>query len=1460
MKLPSSRPRRAAVAFALLALASLVGGCAQERAPINRIQAGALAKSFFVGAIADASDDPEFYMRTSVVDVDVGAGSAGLFTSSDSEPVMRVRFEITESLLNVRLAYELVEDTDHKGVRRNPGGADGQIVAAFTIDKHFDIRRDYNSATGEEMNVIVENDGDRPWYEREYFRVDWSRNLVTTAYDFDTLAQIGIWYATEWEPIAYYVSDPSHPDAPVFDTARGYFDVTTKVWGKPTVVNDPYWGDYPACWDIGAWPYENCNPSEAKLRTAFRQVGDTDYEPEDWDGKKMDVFGYFTADRFGYDRGYGIVDEKWHRFVSRWNIWGQSHASPGVPCNTSDTTPVGADPHRDLDANGTEDECEEVGRGSRCDEFNGLCTLPLRDRPVRTIVWTEGPDNPDDMYATSAEALAAWSAALRVSVIAGRVNECRRTGGAGCEAEFGWPVPWSDQYVPPVGSSNPTEVPEIFVLCHNPVDPAAGDDETLCGVAGTAPRLGDLRYNFLNIVQDPELQAPWGIMMDAWDPLTGETIAASTNVYGATTDRAAAKLADLVMLLNGLIQPTDFIEGQNVSSWVSANQRGGAVERGQSMSAAELDSRRRALDPDVLQTYLGGIAKASDAELPPKLRHERRARALVDTGRLGPGNSAISARMMSLRGTQLEATMVSPEMAQAAGFDPTGPVSPAAVGRASPVGFMNPAMRRERERNRRQWYADRHGCRLEAPEPDSLLGLARAVQSLFPAPDPNDAAAVQAYREQLYNWARAEYNRGVTAHELGHSMGLRHNFAASWDSLNYDERYWQLRTHNGEITDECEEGNTDGSLCTGPRWKDPITDEELSGNIGKFGTSSVMDYPGDSNQDVILPGKYDRAAVRLGYAGTVDVWATPEVTVTGLGPSKTTAYHLASLILNPGIFGVYWFSNPSGEYSYLHYSRWGSEFGLLGTCNDDSSPGTVLGKKCTGQPLDVVDYRDMQDWIDNDDYAQFDWAWVPRAVDAQGRVRRAYLFSSDEYVDVGNVPTFSTDAGADAYEQIRFLESQYENRYVLDGFRRDRVMFNSWDASERIQYVYLDPIQQIVKSYAFGALLDGDPIDPDDHPWGDFLEDGNYGALHYGSTVALDLFARMLLRPEPGYYCSWENDNCYVWTPWGVDEWVYGADSAALPDPDTYDFQVALPEGRYLHNDYDYGQGYWWGDYQTQVGCYYEKIWATYYLGEAYDYFVSNSKEDFTDSRYKNVNFATVFPSQVRRLYNALLTDDLDSYAPWVVASGGDIPVASVVYPEWHGLDGPPARPSSAKLVNPNYSWNEQIYAMVWGAVFFPTNWSLGWVHEARIALDQDLPGWPAEQTYRFYYPPTGLTYHAHTTGTEEVTGLTRQKSAGARMLEWGNKLVATAYCVLLDIDGYPIMEADGRPMFSAWDEANGECLYDTPLPDGEAPHLDPETDGSDAVLARYVDTIDNMRQVTVHFQQALGDWDLPQP
>ncbi len=1450
------RPRHWLGAAALMAIAG-AQGCAGERDPINRVQVGVFPKTFFVGEkLQDASDDPEFYFRTTVVDVSAGADSEELFTSSDAQPTVRIRWEITEHQINARLSYELVNNTDLKGTNgADPRGeeqratktqkaparptTDGQIVAAFKIDKQFDIRRSYNAETGEEHNVIVENDEDRPWTQREYIRVDWSQNLVKDAYDLDAASQAGLYGGFKWEPIAYNVTDPEHPDAPMLDIKGGYLDLTNKAFASPQMIHDEEYGDFPVCMLTGEFPRVSCNPSEVKMRLAFKKVVDTDYEPLDYDGNRMDMFGYFTNDRYGYDRRYGVVDDRWHRFASRWNVYEKSHAEAKVACNTPETTPPSASPHRDDNNDGTEDECTAVGRGSKCDEFKQLCTIPIRDRKVKTIPWHVNREFPEDLFESSKNVVDKWSDTIRVAIITARLAECRRTHEEGCEGAMGWPQTWSDDYVPPVGANGGAEVPKVFVLCHNPVDPAKGDDPA-CGKEGTSPRMGDLRYNFFSYVVSAQVQAPWGIMVDAEDPLTGEKVAGSVNQYGATLDRAAGQLVDLVDLLNGVTPPDQFIQGRDVSDWVRSNTALGTTARPAAMSADELKTRLGAFDPKAMAPFATGPAGAKTrSAVPASVRRSQRMKDLALAGKLGMGNGAIMERMKRLQGSEIEAKMVTPDVAQMAGLNPKDAVTTETIKRAAPFASTAPLLRRALDRKMKIGRAQRHSCRREAPETDHLLGLARKAQNLFGKVDPKDAAALKEHKAKIFQWGRESYSASVYAHEFGHSVGLRHNFAGTFDSLNYDNHYWQLRTKNGTVTKVCAAGTQDGNDCVGPRYSDPLTDDEINGGIGGYATSSVMDYPGDQQLDMFLIGKYDRAAVRFGYGGTVDVWNKPGVSVNADGDNKALAFAETGFSTSPGLFGVIDFPKPGGaESDYIHYSQYAAKFGLLNGCHPDSE--SPLGTTCQGAPLDVADYRDLKDFVAVPEYAAF--ASVKNAVDPQGRVRRGYMFSSDEYADSGNVPSFAYDAGADPYEQIRFLESAYENRYILDAFRRNRTMFNSWDVVSRVQAHYLDAIQMISKAFAFAMVLD---VDDPSKPSPQLLVDGNFGPAAAGASVAFDLFARMLTRPEPGSYCSTGDSNCPGIQPPGLLDYIWMADAYPLPATTAYGFNVALGSGRYIHNDFDYNQGYWWSDYQKQVGSFYDKTWAIYYLSEAFDSFISNSKEDFVDGRYKNVNYATIYPEQTRRLFAAIMTGDIESFAPEADANGTGIPNANLVYPQWHNLDGWGTRTAKPKLVDPAFGWNEQLYAMVWGTMLFPTSWSNAFINDSRItALANEQLSWPAAETITFVDPVTSITYRAHTKGTEKIFGVDKQKTVGARMLDWANNLLEEAYICEVDAQGYYVLNADGTPKLK--------------LKAGQ-PQVNPDFPGSDAALKRYVANLDVMRQLVSTFVRPLND-SLPSP
>ena len=169
------------LAVALLAIG--VSACAQNVGDIDRTQPNKVKKSIF-------QDDSEWFFEQTVIDTSVeGQSGRNLYGEQVARPIFsgmknrrmkRIKWDIKEDVLYAKATVEpvrgLTEQTD--GEDHNQLG----IVAAFPIDEHFDVQRQYNPQTGEPTNVIVEDRSDRNWDEREYMRVDWSTNLVTSFY------------------------------------------------------------------------------------------------------------------------------------------------------------------------------------------------------------------------------------------------------------------------------------------------------------------------------------------------------------------------------------------------------------------------------------------------------------------------------------------------------------------------------------------------------------------------------------------------------------------------------------------------------------------------------------------------------------------------------------------------------------------------------------------------------------------------------------------------------------------------------------------------------------------------------------------------------------------------------------------------------------------------------------------------------------------------------------------------------------------------------------------------------------------------------------------------------------------------------------------------------------------------------------------------------------------------------
>jgi len=1502
---------------------AVLAACAQEQPLVNQVQPDYLDKSFFVGEdYLNNSDDPEFYSQGTLVDVGYGAGQDGLFTSTYAQPLTRVKWQVTEDLLIARLAYERISSSDGKGVGKSTN--DGTVVAAYKIKSHFDVMRTYNAATGELNNVLVENITDRPWYKRQYIRVDWSKNLSTDNYDYDTLSMLGIYGGVTYEPLAYFVNDPTSADAPMIDPKSGYLDVTNKAWAAPQLVWIGMWGlgAIPACWldaDFfgGTGPTTSCSPVELTIRQSFRKVSETDYEPQDWDGYRFQAYGAFTTERKGYNRNYGMTDTQWHRFINRYNIWERSHAYTDLAgmtgetaCFTPATTPAGSDPHRDVlkadgtpGSDGTEDECQSVGGGSRCDTFKQRCTLPYKDRVVKPVVWYYAEGSHPDFFDPTREATIEWDVALRSAVLAARYAECNRTGAGDCMTKF--PVYQGQQdenqdlmdlakevdacrrglanggndcvaFAETVGRDRgysdaviyTAKMDPVIVLCHSPVeaaDPAvcapaemrlpanltaadcsaaelSGDKETIATCRGTAEkpvmrvRRGDLRYHQVNAMRAPQTPSPWGIMVDSNDPLTGEVVAASINVWTHVNDLWSTGVVDTARYIKGELTTQDVTEGTYVRDWAGAAEnmsRTGVLER---MTKDEYDQKvadsvkgnKAELKANMESFKKSGMGRQVKAQL-NKVRE-------IAADALAPSTTRpiYEARRQRALGTATEAALITKAFQQAA----TNGNSKVDVSQltelTSPLRRANPSVDRNFRNMKELALADRGACVMnEHPAPFAIADLANVLQQKFGNFDPNQGRAEQLVRaEKMRKYLSQRAHFSVITHEMGHSIGLRHNFVSSSDAMNYRPQYWQLRTDNGTNTNTCATLDPTGA-CVGPRWLDPVNDNEKSNLINMWSSSSTMDYAGESAQDALGLGAYDFAAARMFYGDVVNVMRDEDKKAgTKVGVAAADKMDSFGGIL--GFRPVVGTGDPMDRTADIHYSEMQKEYGLINNCTDvdvakfkpsswdeakngvwhpvfDGFIVSVNGRasRCKTIPVDYVSWSSLRVATvgEGNNYRN------PPAVETgTDRIRWPHGFATDRWADLGNVSVYRHDNGADAYEIFDFLITQQEVGHIFDNYRRNRHTFTVRGAINRQLGRYNEKVRDgakglglmanVYRDFAVEAGWDFESLWP-------YIGSVFYPNNVLASSVAFDHFTAEMARPQAG-------DHFYGTDLAGTRIMRSSLDTAGnpaatrvtIPNGATGYFQNVARGGRPLENALSETKGEYDSEYTVNAGSYYEKAFTTMLMTESVDNFISDSRRDFLDSRYRAVSLADLFPDGYRRWLANNLTGDDVLRGSRVAASPTNVPlVDSNRFPQrglgftqwWRPtpqvcFQGPASlecetAPANSVVIEPQVGWEQQKFLIAWTLLYLPENAQQTWLNQMGIwekGADSD----PVFTNRIELHLPNGKIYVAKTYGKETLLGKTVQKGVAARILEWGNELLNRAYVTTAGSD----TDGDGQP------------------------------------------------------------------
>jgi hypothetical protein len=1096
----------------LAPLALMLTSCPEARPPVDQTQANAIAKSAF---------DGEWYFQRTVIDTPYET----VFTFiGDQGELERIEWRIEENILLAVRSYVRYDGTEEHDDA--DGNGEGSPIAAWPIISHFDIRRDYNPVTGEEYNVIVENETDRQWFERDYIRVDWTTQTITN-WNFYAPNAVTL------ESMNLAITDPNDPHAPIVQD--GYMEITSSFLAAPAIESDEWWGDVPLCWYF--FVFDDCTASEVTVKNSFLRIGDRDYEAAEWTGTDMELFGYFDVSRFSYDENYGPTNAGRMRLQARFNIWTNSHND--TPCESDEECLDLAEP-------------ELTATGWQCDELDGRCTRPYRDRGVRRIPYYGSPGLDPRLAVISQEVIDSWNVAMRDTVNALRFYECLDDNFTedDCEAEK------SDSI-------------EVFGWCPN--NPIIAGDPSYCGDVGFAPRLGDLRYNFLWSSENPGRGNPFGFGPAQLDPLTGEVISAAAITYTAEVTTYAAWARDIILLLNGELDEQDFIDGENVADWVARSQ--GALTHQKVYTQDEVAE----LTAKVQLKHRSSIPNLA----PPShdkatmIEARRHAREVMAHHPAVDGNLAMGrARLDALTNTPIEELLITDEAMIAGATLPGTPLDQATLDRVSPLRRVRDQrlQRAWRARMARNASGPRCAYWREFVDP-SVEGYA----ALYAGVDPEEIQWDLV--ESLY--------RGTMAHEMGHTLGLRHNLEGSHDALNYNPEYWALRAEDGSLE---------------PRYLDPETPEEIAGGIRQYQYSSVMDYLSRFNSDELGAQHYDMAAIKFGYGRIMEVFY------------DEFALDSAWMLNDAYIAHTYGYPMP------LNYTEDGELYGLHYTDYWDM----------------VYDFEariDIPQSKLSDVYgiaAYYDSPHTYLATE-EGYPVVPYEFCSDEYAGSG-LTCLYFDEGADLYEIPLDLAQRYERYYIMNNFGRDRLWFAPDGYMYRIWDGYFDPMVSLNQWWILWTQ-DFYASEPPEANVDGFLQapDG-FGPFTMGVRETFNVFARTIARPEPGGYAEGvDTDGNPSWEPlWWSD-----------------DFTVGIDEGRYLSTDWDYDEGYFWDEVVHHVGYFTDKTLAMQALFDPTTYFMG--QDTAADLRRYRVNYGLNFFDPLMELVGDVMVGDKAGFAPYNV-------------------------------------------------------------------------------------------------------------------------------------------------------------------------------------------------------------------
>lgn len=1314
----------------LAGLLAAAFGCAQEIGDVNRVQPDYVKVSDLAG---------EWYFLPTIIETQYNQGM--LFEGLPGT-MEKIRWEVQEGALLGYRSYEVnpaLDGTSNGSANGidTPGSA--TPIIGFAIKSHFDIRRQYNPSTGVENNVLEENQSDRPWWERDYIRVDWSTSVIDNPVD---IAGFATAYYSSYRD---YISSVEETDPNRLRVLPGYIDATINV-GLMVDMETCYY-------EFADW-IDWCGGSEAKMRMSFRKVdANNDYEPQEYPDyvpmqlryryrdsstalpcdptpdnldtciqlgicipstteeedpfcrpKLYDVyvdshgyfcdetfnpddcyqytipifenFGYFRTVRWLYDQERGYRLDGRQYLINRWNIWKQSK-----------------------DENGN--------------------WIPQKERETKPVIWYANTQYPEWLWGSAEKMMAQWDLALKGAVAAARGIDYDRNNPDDLRTKV------SDElFVLRRNDCNPdnilkyakdNDLEDVVVRVAGGLDKIAiGNIERVCAAleynsyGKPTPfewqRLGDLRYNMVNWADTDAVAAPLGMSPSQADPETGELISAILNLYGPALRNWAKYYADIVSLINGDISESEVMGGEYIRSAIQA----GRAQRNGSLSSREVDRMMQDVDqrmagmsgdsyltpvpPTDHQDRMNMIAGSSlEREL---LINDEVLRATAGPNRYQPGQT-ISAEAYKLASPARWSTASPP-----ADFLASGGRN---VDLKSLIG----------NQQRLDQFFMNHNIEMPDYFEPALLGLAHQLKGKS--------------REEVHNFIMHIATEQLATHEMGHNLALRHNFAASGDALNFPREFWAIKALSPDTQTAL--GQVDRLTWipepTRAQFKEALTSCEPTDlttadclNIGEYMYASVMDYGQRiNNWGWHGLGYWDMAAVKFGYTMQKEVFDERGGAFLGDPYETNSALYLMNYTDFPKML-----TNPDMD------DVWNEAVNAI---SDATTQVVTLPEACDldgNGPAGCMNvaYENMykrrdvsfSDWVDSY-YTYF-------FITSKQEYREVpYNYCSDVYAWGGNLTCNMWDLGANVQEIVQNATELYNYYYLFSNFKRDR--FNFGDFGSYMNRLYSRTFQPIRYSFNYYYYYRHSTarIWPMIHDWAEAAFNG------------LNFLGSILQMPEPGNYCLCTT-NCQNTELRPLPDNSYVPMTGSTCPGNTTPLTVGLGTGRYYNT-------IWTPDYFYKplvIGSFWDKILVLSTLTDSSAYFARDISGWFDRGSY-SITYYRVWSDEMIELFKGLIEGDASRYAPEVVDDGhGKL----TVVPQRIVARGH----EPANIIVPSDNYFMRFYAMYFGVLGLTSTVDrhLDFVDRARVHLvgEYNEPDYstftPAEMAV-FTNPQTNLTYRA---------------------------------------------------------------------------------------------------------------------